>query len=38
FSVFRCHSIMNSVTVSPKGLNPTRPIGHIKSMKLQRSA
>lgn len=38
FSVFRCHSIMNCVTVCPKGLNPTRAIGHIKSMLLQRSA
>ncbi|AKA39641.1 succinate dehydrogenase iron-sulfur subunit [Yersinia ruckeri] len=38
FSVFRCHSIMNCVSVCPKGLNPTRAIGHIKSMLLQRSA
>ncbi|HEJ9095806.1 TPA: succinate dehydrogenase iron-sulfur subunit, partial [Serratia odorifera] len=35
FSVFRCHSIMNCVSVCPKGLNPTRAIGHIKSMLLQ---
>ncbi|MDF7783704.1 succinate dehydrogenase iron-sulfur subunit, partial [Klebsiella pneumoniae] len=26
------------VSVCPKGLNPTRAIGHIKSMLLQRSA
>ncbi|CNB86382.1 succinate dehydrogenase iron-sulfur subunit [Yersinia intermedia] len=38
FSVFRCHSIMNCVSVCPKGLNPTKAIGHIKSMLLQRSA
>ncbi len=29
FSVFRCHSIMNCVSVCPKGLNPTRAIGHV---------
>lgn len=38
FSVFRCHGIMNCVNVCPKGLNPTRAIGHIKSMLLHRSA
>jgi succinate dehydrogenase / fumarate reductase iron-sulfur subunit len=38
FSVFRCHSIMTCVSVCPKGLNPTRAIGHIKSMLLQRGA
>ncbi|EQC1411406.1 succinate dehydrogenase iron-sulfur subunit [Providencia rettgeri] len=38
FSVFRCHSIMNCVNVCPKGLNPTRAIGHIKSMLLKHSA
>lgn len=32
FSVFRCRGIMNCVTVCPKGLNPTRAIGHIRSM------
>lgn len=37
FSVFRCHSIMNCVTVCPKGLNPTKAIGHIRSMLLKRS-
>ncbi|MBS5381176.1 MAG: succinate dehydrogenase iron-sulfur subunit, partial [Escherichia coli] len=26
------------VSVCPKGLNPTRAIGHIKSMLLQRNA
>ncbi|MGG4608554.1 succinate dehydrogenase iron-sulfur subunit [Providencia sp. Me31A] len=38
FSVFRCHSIMNCVNVCPKGLNPTKAIGHIKSMLLKHSA
>jgi len=38
FSVFCCHSIMNCVSVCPKGLNPPRAIGHIKFMLLQRSA
>jgi len=37
FSVFRCRGIMNCVAVCPKGLNPTRAIGHIRSMLLQRS-
>ncbi len=32
FSVFRCRGIMNCVAVCPKGLNPTRAIGHIRSM------
>ncbi|MEZ5501901.1 MAG: 4Fe-4S dicluster domain-containing protein [Halioglobus sp.] len=30
FSVFRCHGIQNCVNVCPKGLNPTRAIGHIR--------
>ena len=37
FSVFRCHGIMNCVSVCPKGLNPTKAIGKIKSMLLQRA-
>jgi succinate dehydrogenase / fumarate reductase iron-sulfur subunit len=37
FSVFRCHGIMNCVSVCPKGLNPTKAIGNIKSMLLNRS-
>jgi succinate dehydrogenase / fumarate reductase iron-sulfur subunit len=36
FSVFRCRGIMNCVAVCPKGLNPTRAIGHIRSMLLER--
>ena len=35
FSVFRCRGIMNCVNVCPKGLNPTRAIGHIRNMLLQ---
>ncbi|EED32808.1 succinate dehydrogenase, iron-sulfur subunit [gamma proteobacterium NOR5-3] len=38
FSVFRCHGIQNCVNVCPKGLNPTRAIGHIRSMLLKRAA
>lgn len=34
FSLFRCRGIMNCVAVCPKGLNPTRAIGHIRSMLL----
>ncbi|BEU03016.1 succinate dehydrogenase iron-sulfur subunit [Agarivorans sp. OAG1] len=37
FSVFRCHGIMNCVSVCPKGLNPTKAIGHIKSMLIKRA-
>lgn len=37
FSVFRCHGIMNCVAVCPKGLNPTRAIGNIRSMLLSRA-
>lgn len=35
FSVFRCRGIQNCVAVCPKGLNPTRAIGHIRSMLLK---
>lgn len=35
FSVFRCRGIQNCVAVCPKGLNPTRAIGHIRHMLLQ---
>jgi succinate dehydrogenase / fumarate reductase iron-sulfur subunit len=38
FSVFRCHGIQHCVAVCPKGLNPTRAIGHIRNMLLQRGA
>ena len=35
FSVFRCRGIMNCVAVCPKGLNPTRAIGKIRTMLLR---
>ncbi|WP_339083002.1 succinate dehydrogenase iron-sulfur subunit [Pseudomonas sp. TMP9] len=35
FSVFRCRGIMNCVSVCPKGLNPTKAIGHVRNMLLQ---
>ena len=37
FSVFRCRGIMNCVSVCPKGLNPTRAIGRIRSMLLSQA-
>ena len=37
FKLFRCHTIMNCVEVCPKGLSPTRAIGHIKELMLKRS-
>jgi len=37
FSVFRCHGIQNCVNVCPKGLNPTKAIGHIRNMLLNRA-
>ena len=36
FSVFRCRGIMNCVEVCPKGLNPTRAIGKIRSMMVEK--
>lgn len=38
FSVFRCRGIMNCVAVCPKGLNPTKAIGHIRSMLMEKGA
>ena len=35
FSVFRCRGIMNCLNVCPKGLNPTRAIGKIRTMLMQ---
>jgi succinate dehydrogenase / fumarate reductase iron-sulfur subunit len=37
FSVFRCRGIMNCVSVCPKGLNPTKAIGHIRNMLLEQA-
>lgn len=38
YSVFRCHGIQNCVDVCPKGLNPTKAIGHIRNMMLSKGA
>ncbi len=35
YSVFRCRNIMNCVWVCPKGLNPTKAIGKIRSLLLK---
>ena len=35
FSVYRCHGIMNCVSSCPKGLNPNKAIGKIKTMLLK---
>jgi len=37
YRLFRCHSIMNCVSVCPKGLNPTAAIGNIKKLLVSRS-
>ncbi len=37
FSIFRCRGIMNCTSVCPKGLNPTRAIGHIRNMLLEKA-
>jgi succinate dehydrogenase / fumarate reductase iron-sulfur subunit len=37
YSVFRCRNIMNCVDVCPKGLNPTKAIGKIRTKLLQRA-
>ena len=37
YRLFRCHTIMNCVEVCPKGLNPTKAIGHIKELMLEKS-
>lgn len=38
FSLFRCRGIMNCVDVCPKGLNPTKAIGKIRSELLHLEA
>ncbi len=35
YRLFRCHTIMNCTNVCPKGLNPTKAIGEIKSILLK---
>ena len=37
FSLFRCRGIMNWVSVCPKGLNPTKAIGHLRNMLLDQA-
>jgi succinate dehydrogenase / fumarate reductase iron-sulfur subunit len=36
YRLYRCHTIMNCTDVCPKGLNPTKAIGHIKLMLAKR--
>ena len=35
YRLFRCHTIMNCTDVCPKGLNPTKAIGEIKTLLLK---
>ena len=37
FSLFRCRGIMKCVSVCPKGLNPTKAIGHLRNMLLDQA-
>ncbi|RYZ93579.1 MAG: succinate dehydrogenase iron-sulfur subunit [Moraxellaceae bacterium] len=37
FSLFRCRGIMNCIMVCPKGLNPTKAIGHIRNLILDQA-
>ena len=37
FSLFRCRSIMNCVAVCPKGLNPTKAIGHLRNLLIDQA-
>ncbi len=37
YRLFRCHTIMSCVEVCPKALNPTRAIGQIKRLMLDKS-
>ncbi len=36
FKLYRCHTIMNCTTACPKGLNPGKAIGEIKSALVRR--
>ncbi len=36
FRLYRCHSIMNCAKACPKGLNPAKAIGAIKTMMIER--
>ncbi|MBB5414363.1 succinate dehydrogenase/fumarate reductase-like Fe-S protein [Paraburkholderia atlantica] len=37
YRLFRCRTIMNCVDVCPKGLNPARAIGEIRTMLTRRT-
>jgi succinate dehydrogenase / fumarate reductase iron-sulfur subunit len=37
YRLFRCHTIMNCIDVCPKHLNPTKAIGKIKTLMVQRT-
>ncbi len=37
YKLFRCHSIMSCVEVCPKSLNPTRAIGKIRELMLEKA-
>lgn len=37
YRLFRCHTIMNCIDVCPKHLNPTKAIGKIKTLMVQRA-
>ena len=37
FSLFRCRGIMNCIMVCPKGLNPTKAIGHVRNLILDQA-
>lgn len=37
YRLFRCRTIMNCVDVCPKGLNPARAIGQIRTMLARRA-
>lgn len=36
FSLFRCRTIMNCASVCPKGLNPAKAIGEVRTMLLEK--
>ncbi len=38
FKLYRCHTIMNCTQTCPKGLNPAKAIGEIKTLMLERQA
>ena len=37
FKLYRCHTIMNCTQTCPKGLNPAKAIGEIKTLMLERA-